>query len=336
MRAVVMDRTGGPEVLRISEVPIPTISPTQVLIQVAATGICGHDQADRSGLTTVALPVVLGHEIAGVVEAVGSDVAGFAVGDRVAAKQFATCGQCRDCTSGDELRCSHRQFVYGGWAEFAVVEHTALLPVPAEVDLVQAAVVACTVGTCLQALERVAGLQSGEYAVVTGAGGGLGIHGLQVAKALDAYTIATTTSPEKVPALLASGADDVVITGGGDEVERLWEATNGVGIHVVLDNVGHPALFRPLFRTLADGGRYVFTGQVARHKIELYPAFLFTRQCTITGSASTLRSTFHRSLELVASGIVRPVVETYLLDSIVEVNELLDDSRITGRAVVTP
>ena len=336
MRAAVMHETGGPEVLRIEDVPVPKITSTQVLVQVAACGLCGHDQADRVGLTPVHLPAVLGHEISGIVEAVGSGVRGFAVGDRVASKQFTTCGHCEACWSGEELHCAERAFNYGGYAEYVALEDTAIIRVPDHVDLVGASVVACTVGTTLQALDRIAGLRPGEHVVVSGAGGGLGLHGLQVAKAMGGHTVALTSSPSKVEELEKYGADDVVVTGDGNEAKRLLEATGGKGVDVVLDNVGHPAVFNPGFRALAERGRYVFTGQVARTKIELYPAFVFAKEAVITGSASTLMSTFHRSMQLVAEGRVQPVVHTYQLEDAADAHRAIDDKAVLGRAVVVP
>lgn len=336
MRAAVMSDTGGPEVLRVVDVATPAIGPTQVLVRVAGVGVCGHDQADRLGLTRVSLPVVLGHEISGVVEEVGSAVRGIAVGDRVASKQFSTCGHCRCCRSGDELRCDRRQFVYGGYAELVAIEATAIAAVPDGVDLAEASVVACAVGTCVQALERIARLRPGDNVVVTGAGGGLGIHGLQVAKSMGGRTVATTSSPAKVPVLRRWGADEVVVTGGGDETDQLMECTGGAGVDVVLDNVGAPAVFDPIFRAMAHRGRYIFLGQVARTKVQLYPASLFATECTITGSTSTLMSSFHRSMDLVGSGAVTPVVERHPLEAAAETHRLLDQRQIIGRAVLIP
>lgn len=114
MHAVVMTDNGAPEVLRYQTLTDPTPTPTQVVVRVRACGVCGHDIADRSGLTRVRGGVVLGHEIAGEIVATGSAVRGFGVGDRVASKQHHTCLDCAACTSGDELGCDQARFVYGG------------------------------------------------------------------------------------------------------------------------------------------------------------------------------------------------------------------------------
>lgn len=331
-----MHETGGPSVLRLEEVEPPTPTDTQVLVEVAACGLCGHDQADRMGLTKVPLPIILGHELAGTVVEVGSRVRNFAAGDRVAAKQFTTCGRCLACLSGRELQCPDRSFNYGGYAEYVAVDDTALLPVPDGVDLVDATVVACAVGTCHQALTRIAKVQPGEVVVVTGSGGGLGIHGMQVARALGAVPVAITSSPDKTEQLLALGAEHVVTTENKDYWRQILEITGGRGSEVVLDNVGHPALFSGCFRGLAHGGRYVFTGQVTGERVSFYPAFVFGKEATITGSASTLMSTFVDSMQLVADGHVTPVVEKYGLDDVTAAFEAVDERRVVGRAVVVP
>ncbi|GAY12163.1 alcohol dehydrogenase [Pseudonocardia sp. N23] len=326
---------GGPEVLEYLDLPDPVPSPTQVVVAVRACGVCGHDSADRAGLTRVPLPAVLGHEIAGEVVAVGAGVRRFTVGDRVACKQFTTCTHCPACRSGDELTCPDKAFVYGGGAEYVALGQDALLAVPEHVAFADAAITSCTVGTCLQALDDVAAVRAGETVVVTGAGGGLGLHALQVAAALGARVVAVTSSPAKAPLLSAHGADDVVVT-GSDLAARLTDLTGGTGPQVVLDNVGHPDVFNGCFRALAHRGRYVFTGQLQREKVSLYPAFVFGKEAVITGSSSTHASTFARAMDLVATGGVRPVHETFPLADAVAAHRAVDGRRVAGRAVLVP
>jgi D-arabinose 1-dehydrogenase-like Zn-dependent alcohol dehydrogenase len=327
---------GGPEVVHVVEVDRPTPAPDEVLVEVAACGMCGHDQADRLGLITIPLPVVLGHEIAGAVVEVGARVRHLAVGDRVAGKQYSHCGHCRECFAGREMDCPERAFTYGGFAEYVALPESSLLPVPEGVDLAAASVVACAVGSCLQALDRIGRVVAGETVVVTGAGGGLGLHGVQVAAALGARVIALTSSAAKADQLAVVGADHIVVTGDGDWWPRLLDLTGGRGAEVVLDNVGHPAIFRQAFRGLARRGRYVFTGQVAGQPISLHPAFLFHKEAVLTGSASTVMSTFADAMAMVADGRVRPLVTPYPLDEVVHAFADLDARKVAGRIVLVP
>lgn len=335
MKAVSFTETGGPEVLVYGDHPDPSPTDTQVVVAVKACGVCGHDSADRAGLAHVPLPAVLGHEIAGDVVEVGQAVRGFAVGDRVACKQFHTCGRCLPCRSGDELSCARKQFNYGGGAELVALEQDTLLHIPDGVDYPDAALTACAVGTCLQALDRIGKLRPGETAVVTGAGGGLGLHAMQVASAMGARVIALTSSPQKAELLERYGAEHVVVS-SPELAKELLELTGGRGPELVLDNVGHPDVFGACFRALARRGRYVLTGQLYRQKIALFPAFVFFKEAVITGSGSTLMSTFMRSMDLVASGTVRPVTETFALAEAATAHQAVDTRKVAGRAILVP
>jgi acryloyl-coenzyme A reductase len=335
MKAVSFAATGGPEVLEYVDLPDPTPSDTQVVVKVAACGVCGHDSADRAGLARIPLPAVLGHEIAGEVVEVGRAVRGFAVGYRVASKQFTTCGRCLPCRSGDELSCASKRFNYGGGAEFVALEQDCLLAIPDGVAYSDAALTACAVGTCLQALDNIGKLRPGETAVVTGAGGGLGLHAVQVAAALGARVVALTSSAEKAPLLAQYGAAEVVVS-SPDLADQLLELTGGLGPELVLDNVGHPDVFSGCFKALRRRGRYVLTGQLYRQKISLFPAFVFFKEAVITGSGSTLMSTFMRSMDMVASGKVRGVTEEFALADAVRAHDAVDNRRVVGRAVLVP
>ncbi|MGW5642845.1 alcohol dehydrogenase catalytic domain-containing protein [Saccharopolyspora sp. NPDC003752] len=335
MRAAVLTRPGGPEAVTIAELDRPEPGPGEVLVEVAACGVCGHDQADRAGLLSIPLPAVLGHEISGTVVAVGPDVARFSVGNRVAAKQFGTCGRCEPCANGKELRCARRAFLYGGFAEYAVLPQSALLRVPPGVHLAEAAVVACAVGTSLQALRRIARVEPGETVLVTGAGGGLGLHAVQVAAALGTRVLALTGRLDKTEQLQRCGAA-YVVTAGDTAWQDILDATEGRGADVVLDNTGHPAVFRQAFRGLAHAGRYVLTGQVGGEPIRVHPAFVFAKEAVLTGSGSTLLTTFADALDLVAEGRVQPLLTTYPLDEVVSAFTDLDERRVTGRAVLVP
>lgn len=335
VRAAVLTSTGGAGIVDVMEIGRPRPGPGQVLVQVAACGVCGHDQADRTGLLRVPLPVVLGHEVSGIVAEVGVGVTRFIPGDRVAGKQFGTCGHCSSCRGGDELRCPERAFTYGGYAEYVALPETSLLAVPPEIDLVPAAVVACAVGTGLQALRTRAKLRPGMTVLVTGAGGGLGLHAVQVAAALGACPIALTGDADKAASLLDLGADTVITTGDA-AWQAILDATDGRGVDIVLDNVGHPAIFRHAFRALADRGRYVLTGQVGSAPLRLHPAFVFAKDAVITGSGSTTMATFTEALAMVADGRVTPLVTRYSLDDVGCAFRDLDGRRVTGRAVLVP
>lgn len=343
LKAVVLHNQGPPEVLKLEEVKTPRPAPTQILIKVAACGICGHDQADRLGLisletlrTITESPIILGHEISGIVVEAGDKVADFKVGDKVAVKQYATCGECSACRSGrDPGQCSKRKLTYRGWAEYVAVETESAIKVPDEVDLLGASVVACCFGTTLNALKAVGKVVPGETVLVTGAGGGLGVHGMQVARALGAKVIALTHLEEKVEPLKKVAADEVVVANGTEYWRDILRVTDGRGVDVVLDNVGKQNVFGPGFRALKDHyGRYVFTGQIAREKVEVYPFFIFHKAAKILGSSSTPKWAFIDSMEMVKQGKIKPVIEAFQFDDVVKANKMVDESKVFGRAVL--
>ena len=205
MKAMVVHQPGGTEVLSLERVADPIAGPKDVIIKVDACGVCFHDIVTRNGTLKfgVQMPCILGHEISGTVVDVGRDVRAFQRGDRVATVQrYHICGACRYCRTGRETLCPERKFtgdwgMVGGYAEYVAIEDDNVALVPEGVELQDAAIVACAIGTILNAIREIGKLQPGETALVTGAGGGLGMHAIQLARLAGALVIAQTTSPEK-------------------------------------------------------------------------------------------------------------------------------------------
>ena len=187
MRALLVESTGDPPRLAVVDVPEPSPGPGEVLVRVAACGFCHHDRAVMAGVLRrgVRPGVVLGHEISGVVEEAGTGVLGVRPGDRVASLLTNACGACDRCRNGREHRCRNGEGIGhgrdGGFAEYIALSQHSLVPVPDGLDLVQASLLACPMGVALDAVESIAAAQAGETAVVTGAGGGLGVHAVQAA-----------------------------------------------------------------------------------------------------------------------------------------------------------
>src|SRR5579871_6740823 len=242
MRAVLIREAGDTSKLLLEEVPRPSPGPGQALVRVRAVGVCYRDLLDRLGkYPFMKRPVVTGHEFAGEV-AEGGAGAPFSVGDRVAALHRPPCGACDECRAGEETRCtgsfaSFGHTVDGGYAEYAVADAAALVPVPDAVPLQQAAFLHCTAGVALRALRHRARLVAGETVLITGASGGVGIHAVQVARLLGARVVAVTSKESKAEALRAAGADDVLVAAGAFHREAL--ARTG-GADVALELVGAP------------------------------------------------------------------------------------------------
>jgi D-arabinose 1-dehydrogenase-like Zn-dependent alcohol dehydrogenase len=345
MQAIVVRAPGGPEALIAEEVAVPALRRNDVLIRVAACGVCFHDVVTRNGTLRrgVAMPLIPGHEISGIVEAVGPDVRGFRPGDRVAAAQRRhICGHCRFCRGGHETSCREQEFLgdaglNGGYAELVCVEDDNLVHVPEGVALEDAAIVACAIGTELNAIRDVARLREGERALITGAGGGLGIHGVQLARLAGAEVIAVTGSAAKRATLQAAGADHVVLAPhGSDFSAAVRELTDGEGVDVAIDNVGS-AVFEATRRSLAEGARWVLVGQLSGDFVRFNPAQMFLRDIALLSARSTSRAQLEDALRLVARGAVRPEIAARLpLSQAAEAHRLVERAAPAGRILLCP
>ncbi len=339
MRAAVIRELGALEL--VDDWPAPTAAPGQVVVRVAACGVCYRDLIDRNGgYPWMRRPVVTGHEVAGTVEAVGAGVRGFAVGDRVAAVHRAACGECAACAGGDETRCTASLAMYGvtvdgGYAERVAMAESSLVRVPDGVDLAAAAVLHCTAGVALRALRRRAGLQRGETVVMTGASGGVGVHALQVARILGARVVAVTSSEAKVAALRELGADDVVVA-RDDKWHREVMARTGGGADVALELVGAPT-FNGALRSLRFGGRLVLVGNVTTERVEVNPGYLISREIAVAGSAGATRAELAEVLGWAQAGTLRPIIAARRpLGEARAAQAALADKSVVGRQLVVP
>ena len=340
MRAVVIPEVGPPSTLQVREVPTPEAGPGDVLVKVRACGTDAHDTALRAGqLKAEFFPgMVMGHEIAGDVVDVGPGVARFRAGDRVISKQTATCGQCRWCRRAQEVLCDSVVNINGGMADYVVLPEDSWVLLPTEVGYRQGAVLSCGMGTSYHAIFAVGKVQPGENVLVTGAGGGLGLHAIQLAKLAGATVFALTTSPEKMEAIRSAGADHVLSTRDAETPlhQQTDEITGGRGIDVVIDPVGAP-VFRLAFRTMAKTARYVLAGQMLPEKIDFHPAFLFGKEQTIFGSNGTRRHELEEVVDLVAAGKLSPVISKVVpMEGAAALHELIEAGKSVGRVVVDP
>jgi len=345
VKAVVVRQPGGTEVLSLEEVPDPVAGPKDVVVKVDACGVCFHEIVTRNGTLKagVHMPCILGHEIAGTVVDIGREVRGFAIGDRVAsAQRYHICGACRYCRTGRETLCPERKFLgdwgmVGGYAQYVAIEDDNLALVPDEVSLADSSIVACAIGTIYNAITAVGNLQAGETALVTGAGGGLGVHAIQLARLAGAYVVAQTTSPEKEALAREMGAHAVVVSErGADFSGAVRAATGGEGVDVAIDNVGSP-VFDAVRRSLAVGGRWILIGQLTGQFVPFNPAQLFLKNVSMLSATSTTRRQLEECLQLVRRKQIRPVVTDSLpLDQAGRAHRLVEEGRAAGRLLLRP
>lgn len=344
MSALSVVQTGRPPVLAMVERPVPTAGPGEALLRVDACGFCHHDLLVMAGTLRrgVAAGVTLGHEIAGTVVAVADDLSGWEPGDRAVSLLTAACGRCVRCRAGREHRClvgagiGHGRD--GGFAEYIALPASALVAVPDAIPAEPAALLACPAGVALSGVEA-AGVSPGETVVVTGAGGGLGVHAVQLAARRDAQVIAVTTSPDKAAGLETLGASVVIEAEAGLDVAGVVMAlTDDAGAAVVIDTVG-PPLWPATLEALGQYGRLVLLGDVTGEPAPLRLAEVIFRDLRVMGVSGVSRATLERTVGLAATGGLRPVVSQTLPLTAAGVGEawrLVAERRALGRVVLTP
>ena len=342
MRALVLESAGDEPSLAVREVPVPELGPGDVLVKVAACGLCYHDIAVMQGVLHrgVKPDIVLGHEISGQVTVVGDDVTSATVGDRVTSTLTTFCGQCEQCFSGREYRCVHGQgighAIDGGFAEFVTLRESSLVQIPTGVSLEDAAVLACPMGVALQAIRDVARVQPKETVLVTGAGGGLGVHAIQIASALGARVLAVTTSADKVEALEKLSAGEVILGDDLDFAEIALALTEDLGVDVVVNTVGS-AVFRSALRSMSQFGRMVLLGEITGDRVNLNLAEVLFRDASILASTGAGARHISEVAEMVRSGEVKPVIsQRFGLEQATEAYGLMRAKSTFGRVVLVP
>jgi D-arabinose 1-dehydrogenase-like Zn-dependent alcohol dehydrogenase len=339
MKAITFAEFGGPEVLHATEVATPQAGPDDVLVRIHTAGICYHDVLSRAGKIPGQPGRVLGHEIAGEIVAAGPNVAPERVGERVVLYQRLFCGNCRQCLAGRQDLCRNGPVLgehgSGGYAEFVCVPARNAIRVPDGVDLTAAALAVCPVGTSVRATLGVANTRPGDTVVVTGAGGGLGLHEIQVAKSVQARVIAVTSSDDKTDAIRQAGADEIVVRPDLKFSADVWRLTGKQGADVILENVV-TGTFGESLRSCAQNARVVVLGNIGARPVEIDPGLVIMRRINIVGSGNATFNDVHLALHLMATGAVKPFIGRVLpFPQAAEGHALMERRDVTGRVVLS-
>ncbi|HST31227.1 MAG TPA: zinc-binding dehydrogenase, partial [Chthoniobacterales bacterium] len=306
MKAARLTKIGQP--LEDVEVPVPEIGPSEILIRVAACGICHSDAHYRAGISKIDnLPVTPGHEIAGVVEKVGHDVTAVAPGARVCLHYLVHCGTCEFCRRGLEQFCTTVQMIGkhrdGGYAEFIKVPAKNAFPLPDEIPFEVGAIMMCSSATTLHALNK-ARLKSGESVAIFGFGG-LGFSALQLAHALNCGQIyVVEINPTKLASAKKLGAIPIDAN-GRDPVEQIKEATKGKGVDVSLELIGSAKTMRQAVQSLGVLGRAALIG-LTKESMSICPYVeVINKEAEIIGVSDHLASEIPSLIEFARSGKLR-------------------------------
>lgn len=345
MKAIVIRQPGDADVLQMETVADPAPRGGEAVVAVEACGVCFHDVVVRNGTLKagVEMPLIPGHEVAGRIVAIAGETQGFKIGDRVATTQRShICGHCQWCRSANEPLCDDAQFMgdrglNGGYAEFVCVGTDNLVRIPNGVSADQASIAACAIGTVLHAVRDVGRVRAAQTVLVTGAGGGLGMHAVQIAAISGARVIAQTTSPGKVERIRQAGAHDVIVSSRGSDFSQDVRAlTGGRGVDCAIDNVG-TSLFSSTRKSLAKAARWVLVGQLTGDFVPFNPAQLFLRNISMLSATSTTRQGLADTLSLIAQGAIKPVIEKGLpLADAASAHRFIEAGSVSGRIVLRP
>ncbi len=344
MHAARLHRPGEP--LTIETIPVPTPNPDEVLVQVAACGLCGTDihLAVDGDIPVSRSPITLGHEAAGTVAAVGEAVTDYKVGHRVALFPSATCGRCRFCLAGRESLCEVSQ-VYGmsrdgSLAEFVVAPAWTLVPIPAGIPFDIAAVVTDGVATPFHALRSRGALQAGETVAVVGCGG-LGTHAILLARMMGAsFIVAIDVHVKARERALELGADLAIDPMVDVKPGKTIRQHLGRGVDLALEFVGRAETVSTALGTLDIGGRCVVVG-VGMEKPALPPLISFVgREHSVIGSFGMDKRDIADLFSLIDRGRLNLDQSVSARYSLAEINDALSRlaSKETGlvRLVVEP
>lgn len=343
MRAIFFHEHGGLEQVQLGDLPRPTPGPDEVLLAVQAAAFNRLDLWVLAGWPSLKLrlPHVMGSDAAGVIAAVGANVRGFAVGERVVVNPTLSCGDCAWCRAGRDNRCEHfavlGEHAPGCFADYAVVPARNLLRLPEHVPFETAAAAALVMLTAWHMLIDVGRLRAGEDVLVVGAGGGVNTAAVQIARLAGARRVIVVGSSDEKLALAAELGADCLINRTREEWSRaVYQLTGRRGVDLVVDNVG-AATYPQSLRALARGGRLLTVGNTSGPQIAIDNRLLFGKHLSIIGSTMGTRADFDQVMQLVFAGRLRPAIDrTYPLSEGRAALARLASGEALGKLVLLP
>jgi alcohol dehydrogenase, propanol-preferring len=341
MKCMVLEEFNKPLVLTERKTPVPGAN--EVILRVGAAGACRTDLKIWHGVHPAArkLPLVPGHEIAGEVVEVGKGVEASLQGKHAVVYAYLNCGECRYCRSGDEPLCTSLggQIGFsldGGFAEYVKVPLKSLFFIKSEIPFRQAAILADAVATPYRALTSKVKIKAGETLAVIGAGG-LGIHAIQIAKALGARVYAVDVNEKALSTARELGAEKTLLITREDPTEALAGLSDGKGVDAVVEVVGRPEMQKAGLQMVRPGGRFCAVGYNLDEPFQVSSLLLVSRELQVYGSRACGRKDLQATIDLVSDSRVKPFVgEAYRLEEANVVLNKLERGELTGRAVLEP
>lgn len=333
---------GPHQPLSVEEVPTPTPGRGEILIRVAGCGVCHTDlhYTDHGTPTFKQPPMILGHEISGIVEAVGEGVETRGPGDRVLVAAVTSCGACDACREGRENICAHGEMlgnhIDGGFAEYVVAPAKDTFALPQEVPLVEGSIIADALTTPYHAVVNRGQVRPGDAVIVFGCGG-VGLNVVQMAAAQGARVVAVDISDDKLAWARRLGAAATVNPASVERMDKELRRATGGGADVAFEVVGKSVTQEQAVSSLKTGGRAVFVGY-SPDTMTLNAGRVMFRELEVVGSLGCRPVDYPRVIEMVRQGRVQlePLVtHRFPLDGVAEAFDTLRSGSAI-RVVVTP
>jgi len=340
MKAAAFFKPGGPEEIRISEVPDPQSASDQILIKVKACALNHFDLLvlREANPETFLFPFWGGADISGVVAQAGKSISEYRAGDRVVINPGLFCGNCEHCSAGEESLCESYGIigdtVPGGFAEFISVNQENVLKLPDGVSFEEAAAVPLVFQTAWRALMTKAALRPGDDVLILGASGGVGSAAIQIAKLAGARVFAVTSTAEKASSAKDLGADLVLDRNSGNIWKKITDLTHQRGVDVVLENVG-AATWNQSLGSLVRGGRLVTVGRTTGALAETDIKSIFWNQLQVLGSTMANQKEFSEVMAHFFQGKLRPVIDSiFPLEQAREAYQRLEAGAHFGKIII--
>ena len=342
MKAVQLVAHGSPGRFVFVDLPDPVAAADEAVVRVHACGLNRLDLWAEQGELPIriALPRVLGCEVAGEITAVGSDIADFRSGDRVTVQSNLFCGACAFCLAGEESLCLKGELLGiqrdGGFEEEIAVPARSLVRLPEKVSFETAAALTLAGSTAMHMLTHRAPVTSGKWVLVMAGASGVGSAAIQIARSLGAYVIATASSEPKRELASKLGAQYLVDSTRDDWPAEVRRITEKRGVDVIVEHVGGPVLEKA-FECLARGGTIVTCGATAGREVRLQLWPFFVKEHRLVGSYGRNREDLERTLEWAATGRLDPAIDrVFPLAETVQALSRLRDRLVLGKVLIKP
>ena len=344
LKAVILKKFGGPEVLRFEDLPQPKPAAGEALIKIHSVSVNRTlDCVVRAGKypVNIRLPHVLGADPAGEVVEVGAAVATLNVGDRVAVISAAPCKTCEACLRGDESLCVDGKRIgidrWGGYAEYIAVPARCVVRIPDDTSFAEGTVITRHFPMAFNLLVDKAGVKPGERVLVMGATGALGSSCVQVAKMLGAKVIAGAGTDERVELAKSYGADLGINYRMHDLANEAMRLTDNQGVDVVCENISDPTLWPAAFASLALNGRLVTAGAHGGGTVKLDVKRLYMRRLRIIGAAGTNPADVEKALDAARERKIRAIIDRIMpLRDAAQAHRIVEQNRIAGKIILDP